>query len=83
MAVACYFAVMDDNKRDSMATLDFPATSPDWAATSAAFHLKQSSDVISTASLLCLLALPLVYHEASGKTQPHRGQLSQIKVTPE
>lgn len=50
VALTCCFAVMDDNQRDSMATLDFQAMSPDWAATSAAFHLKQNPDVISTAS---------------------------------
>lgn len=50
VSLTCCFAVMDDNQRDSMATLDFQAMSPDWAATSAAFHLKQTPDVISTAS---------------------------------
>lgn len=42
VSVACYIAVMDDNERDSMATLDFPATSPYWAATSAACHLNRA-----------------------------------------
>lgn len=41
-SVVCYIAVMDDNERDSMATLDFPAMSPNWAATSAAFHLNRA-----------------------------------------
>lgn len=40
--MACFITVMDDNERDSMATLDFPATSPDWAATSTAFHLNRA-----------------------------------------
>lgn len=34
--------VMDDNETDSMTTLDFPATSPNWPATSAAFHLNRA-----------------------------------------
>lgn len=42
VSVACFITVMDDNERDSMATLDFPATSPDWAATSTAFHLNRA-----------------------------------------
>lgn len=42
VSVVCYITVMDDNERDSMATLDFPATSPNWAATSAAFHLNRA-----------------------------------------
>lgn len=41
-SVVCYITVMDDNERDSMATLDFPAMSPNWAATSAAFHLNRA-----------------------------------------
>ncbi len=39
---ACYITVMDGNERDSMATLDFPATSPNWTATSAACHLNRA-----------------------------------------
>lgn len=42
VSVACYITVMDDDERDSMATLDFPATSPNWAATSAACHLNRA-----------------------------------------
>ncbi len=41
-SLACDITVMDGNERFSMATLDFPAMSPKWAATSSAFHLNRA-----------------------------------------
>lgn len=41
-SLACYIILMDDNEKDSMTTLDFPATSPNWAEASAACHLTRA-----------------------------------------